>query len=630
MTTIDKQVAVSADDADERQDGTEFSSTDLGLWIDSNTGQSWRWAAGMRFTNITIPQGDVIDVAYISVQATILQADDPNIDIYCEDVDNSVNFTTNADVIDRTVTTASTEWDETGIGTGWSNSPSIVAAVQEVVNRGSWSSGNALTVICKGKSDKGTHFAVKSRDSSTTLAPKLHIEYSAGGLQVSVSDGITLGDSPSVDRIAGLNISTSDGLTIGESISRAFDPTAVDWSISESDGITIADTPAIQIAPGAITPTFIGSQKVDYAIWLDDQYGNRLVLLDNIVNLEMVRTVNAMGACRVTLPGTFDQSLIGLDSMVEFWRAPVGGKLVLETVFFIRQISYTEDISGNDVVVIEGPDANDLLNRRIVAYAAGTSQADKSDYADDMLKEIVDENLGSSATDSDRDLSGLEFTIAADVSRALGIEKGFSYREMMPLLQDIADMSSEGGIDLYFDVVPKIISTTQIGFEFQTFVDQRGRDRTYDSGNPVVFGKEWGNLYQPRLNYDYTYEWNYVYAGGQGEKADRIIEERSDSERIGASVWNRREKFVDCRDIATSDGALYRAEQKLKEGQPIFKFTASLLDTEQARYGLDWKFGDKVVIAYRGIQMTATIQSLRLMIDESGKEEIDVKMEILQ
>ena len=157
-------------------------------------------------------------------------------------------------------------------------------------------------------------------------------------------------------------------------------------------------------------------QHTSYTLWLDDQFGNRLEILEDIISFDVVRVANSIGVCQVVLPGTFDLSLINIDYMIEIWRAPAFGANQLVTVFFIRKIIYEEDTKGNDIIVLEGMDANDLLNRRIIAYSAGTSETSKSDFGDDMLKEIVAENLGASATDSDRDISSLQFAIAGDVS----------------------------------------------------------------------------------------------------------------------------------------------------------------------------------------------------------------------
>jgi hypothetical protein len=151
----------------------------------------------------------------------------------------------------------------------------------------------------------------------------------------------------------------------------------------------------------------------------------------------------------------------------------------------------------------------------------------------------------------------------------------------------------------------------------------------YDSKSPVIFSKEWGNLAQPMLRYDYTKEANLVYGGGQGEGEYRTIVEVSDSTRVGSSIWNRREKFADARNETTTDGVTNKAEEVLRENQPLHRFTGRLLDTPQSRYGIDWFFGDKVVISYRDIQFNGVAKALKLKIDKDGYEYLDVKVEAI-
>jgi hypothetical protein len=210
--------------------------------------------------------------------------------------------------------------------------------------------------------------------------------------------------------------------------------------------------------------------------------------------------VNDISYCSVTLPGNFHatyKTMIDVDYMVEFWRHPAQGAMRLESVFFVRDIIYEEDFKGNDIIILAGPDGNDLLNRRIVAYAAGSSQSDKTNQADDMMKEIVTENLGSSAT-APRDLTDLNFTVAGDVTAAPSITKAFSWRNVLDVLQDIVAISAENGTDLYFDVVPVVISSSEIGFEFRTYTDQPGQDRTFMTANrpssSARNGATWHNL----------------------------------------------------------------------------------------------------------------------------------------
>jgi hypothetical protein len=629
--TIDDQISDGDDDAHEKDNDTSFSRTANTVSAVGNAAAADRYNAGFRFDGVTVGNSDTIDVAYLTILPVSSTWDDPHLTIYCEDEDDVNDFNTEADVNDRTRTSASTAWSEWDIGVSWNNTPSLVDEVQEVVNRGGWSSGNAMGFLLIGSTSVGG-LIQDAYDGDTGDCCKLHIEYTSSADTISVSDGITLGESVTVEKAEGVYIDgVSDGITVGDSITTYSDTQDINWDISESDNITVDDMPTVEIPPIVIIPTFIGKQETTYEVWLCDQYGRRLTILDNLIGFDIVKVVNDVSYCSVTLPGNFNetyQTQVGVDYMIEFWRSPAQGAMTLENVFFVREIYYEEDIKGNDIIILAGPDGNDLLDRRIVAYAAGGSESDKTDNADDMMKEIVAENLGSSATDSDRDLTDLNFTVAGDVTGGPSITKGFAWRNVLKTLKEIAYSSAENGTDLYFDVVPIVISSSEIGFEFRTYTDQPGQDRTYDTNNPVVFSKEWGNLANPILLYDYTKEANFVYGGGQGEGTDRTISEQSDTTRIGASVWNRREKFADARNEATSNGVANKAEEVLNENKPFKRFTGQLLDTPQARYGVDWFFGDKVEISYRGIQIQGIAKALKIKLDKEGNEVLTVKVEV--
>jgi len=307
---------------------------------------------------------------------------------------------------------------------------------------------------------------------------------------------------------------------------------------------------------------------------------------------------------------------------------PFAGAMSWAMVGFIRKVQYSEPGTGVDVITVSGPDAIDLLDRRIVAYAAGTSQASKTDYADDMMREIVDENLESSATDSDRDLSGINFVIGGENSAAPSVTKGFAWQKMLPLLQTICQMSKTDGTDLYFDVVPRLVSNTEIGFTFYTYINQIGQDLTTDTGGSIIFGREWGNLERPSYIEDYSQEVNVVYAGGQGEGSARDVQEVENATRVNRSIWNRREAFQDCRNTSASAGVVDAGNQRLSEGRPVIKFTGTLLDRKQSSYGIDWKFGDKVTATYLGKQFDGMVKSITFSVNENKQELITARLEV--
>lgn len=185
MATLSVQVGASTDDAQQQHDGTNFNNNSIGVRFSSGTTASTAYIAGLRFTNVTIPAGATINSA--SLQLFMFASDDDILcDIYCEDADNPGTFSGSATgPSSRTLTAAATAWDATNVSgstDAWVTAPDISAAVQEVVDRAGWASGNALVVLLKGRVSATVRSSrTHTWDYDTTKAPKLDIVYSTGG-----------------------------------------------------------------------------------------------------------------------------------------------------------------------------------------------------------------------------------------------------------------------------------------------------------------------------------------------------------------------------------------------------------------------------------------------------------------
>lgn len=368
----------------------------------------------------------------------------------------------------------------------------------------------------------------------------------------------------------------------------------------------------------------------NYEIWVGTDRGRRLFLAENVVgSFGFTRVSNQVGAFTLSLPiEEVDDDLVRLDGMVEIWRGVQGAPRRLEFLGFIRKFAYFDDDQGRERLQISGPEVMDLLQTRIVAYAAGTSQAKKTDNADDMIKAIVRENLGASAS-ADRDLSGFDFSVAGDTGQAPSISKAFAWRNVMDALQEICETSRQNGTELYFDILPSVTDDNTKALQFVTYIDQLGTDRTTTTSNlPALFGRDLGNLSKPVLEYDYMDEVSYVYAAGQGEESDRETAEAEDTTRSAGSVWNRREGFTDGRHLETSAALTDRAQGALEAGRPKMRFSGYLLDAPGSRYGRHWNYGDRVTAIYQGRQFDGMVKALRVRVEDSGAEVIEARLEV--
>lgn len=367
----------------------------------------------------------------------------------------------------------------------------------------------------------------------------------------------------------------------------------------------------------------------NYELWLTTDQGVRIAQLTTITRLTASRVVNQVGWFSIDMPLSFDINSINLDRMVQVWRQPTGGTMSLWQVYFLRKWVF-ETRGSQEVVTLEGPDVKDLLRRRIVAAYSGSAQANKTDFADDMMKEVVTQSIADGVaplpTAGTRVWANL--SIQADASAGPTITKSFPFDKLMSgsgsgVLPTLAQAAREAGTEVFFDIVPNVVTGSNITFQFQTKTGQPGQDVT----DRVVFEQEGRNMRDPKLEYDYSEEENYVYAAGQGEGAARNIQQVYDATRYGASIWNRCEGFADARNQTEDNGVVAAGRAALEVGRPRIRFTATPVDTAGTRFGTDWNFGDKVTARYKNIEFDTIIRAVTLSVDGSGKETIQAALE---
>lgn len=357
--------------------------------------------------------------------------------------------------------------------------------------------------------------------------------------------------------------------------------------------------------------------------------GLQLDVLRQVENFSYYRIANSVGGFNMVFKKDFDSSLIDVDHIIQFWRQPAGGDERLMMCGFCRKWGWYENRDGEDRFFVEGVDQNDLIDRRIVAYYAEESESDKADYADDMIKAIIRENMGALAPLDEagrpRYYDANYFTVMADTSSGPNVTRSFAWRFVLPVIQEIAQSSRDLGYPLYFDVIPSAVPAV---FEFQTFIPILGVDRGMNTAVPVIFSKQYENLGTPKWEEDWFDERNYVYGGGQGEEDDRIIDPEDDQMRMHKSIWNRRECFQDAREESTQIGVANKAYERMQRERPVVRFEADLLDTPNAIFGKDWFYGDVVACKYREREFDGMVDAFRISVDEAGIEDLEVRMEI--
>lgn len=372
-----------------------------------------------------------------------------------------------------------------------------------------------------------------------------------------------------------------------------------------------------------------GAPQTTYYLVVNDPFGERLGLVTDYESFDVTRSVNNLGTLVFTVPQeNYSDDTFPIDGLVELWRAPLNGapSLFLETLWFIREVF--KDFRGGrriwritcyDLLYLLGdPDGQ---RGRIIAYNAGNAFTDKVDFADDMAKTLIRENLGTLAADTDRDLSAY-LSVAADAGLgALMRKSDMSRRLVLPVLQEIAEASAAAGSYLAFDIVcvtPPSQGT--VSLEFRTYTGQRGQDHRFSSGVPVLIGPDFGNMDEAEFGRSHTAEANYIYARGQSVGNIAAIEPASDPARIGISPFNRRETLVDAGSTLDLEALQAEANAGLRAGRPRQMLDARIIDSDQARLGVEWNWGDYLPAQVDGYTFDCRVESIDVRFSQNGEE----------
>ena len=368
---------------------------------------------------------------------------------------------------------------------------------------------------------------------------------------------------------------------------------------------------------GGTAPVYIGSTGgALYEIWLCDAYGNLLDIIDDWVYLQYNRALNNIGTLELGLDGGYPNfSYIKLDGRIIVWR---NGEIDTETCWLIRRVIRTLDETGLRGISLGAVSANEIINRRIVAYDEGTSYASKSATADNMMKQIIRENFGGSATDTNRTIASY-LSVEADVGLGASLARSFAWNNVMDVIQDLSQATIVAGSAVYWDVAAPAYNT----LEFRTYRGRRGSDKSFPDGiSPVILSPERGNLGSVMRSFDYTNEATYIYAGGQGFNQFRYVASASSTDRVGQSPLNRIELFINSAQNSVTTAVDADANAALRENRPKRVFQGELVNVPgSTEYNVHWKWGDLVTVEFEGEVFNCSIDAVQIEVQD-GQERI--------
>jgi hypothetical protein len=150
-----------------------------------NEGDPFAYQYGLRFENTVspIPQGATISAATIDFHCSVTQTtNNCKIKIYGVAADAPAAPTTYAQHAAHALTTAFTSWTvPSWTGGNVYTSADFTSALQEIVNRGGWASGNALIIRLDNDASTSGHYRQFRTHDNSTPYPTINVTYSVGG-----------------------------------------------------------------------------------------------------------------------------------------------------------------------------------------------------------------------------------------------------------------------------------------------------------------------------------------------------------------------------------------------------------------------------------------------------------------
>lgn len=233
MSQLSLIIAASGDDVSCDDDGGNYSATEVNAKLihRDRAGVDKKQVIGLRFNNVTIPQGATINYAqlrlfsfYETSTSTIL------VRVYGEAADDAAAFSSGSDVTGRTTTTAYVDWDvgadQNWAANLWNGTPDLKSIISEIVGRAGWTSGNDIVLLLKDNGGTGTFDGhdVETYDRGASSAARIDIIYSetfAG---------------PTLEGMGGQVASTTSTMAVQVPPERATDDLLLMWVASKPSG----------------------------------------------------------------------------------------------------------------------------------------------------------------------------------------------------------------------------------------------------------------------------------------------------------------------------------------------------------------------------------------------------------
>jgi len=259
-----------------------------------------------------------------------------------------------------------------------------------------------------------------------------------------------------------------------------------------------------------------------------------------------------------------------------------------------------ESGKGSQIVTATGVELKGILGWRIVPPLSGAEYYTVNNSAETVMKTLVSQNGGPTDADADRKFTLLEIDTDADLGATYLLKTRYTSNVLAECTA--CSLATETGFYIYLDLSAK-------KYRFQT---AQGLDRSgSQSVNPrAIFSTDYDTLESANIDDNDSNYRNYAFVGGQGGGTLRTIREvfTGATEPTGL---DRREMFVDARDVPLNADLDLRGGQKLEELATIITVDGSPLSYSPLVYGTDYDLGDIATLSTYGESRDVRITSVK-------------------
>lgn len=355
---------------------------------------------------------------------------------------------------------------------------------------------------------------------------------------------------------------------------------------------------------------------ISHDVWLCDQRGYRVALLNDHISLGYSLSVRDTGGVTLELPWEMS-SLVRDYALLEVWWR-VGEQTARPVEVFVVQ-SRPQGVGnkGTRFLSVTGPTLTGYVvsDKRVVQAVSvpddltTSSLAARTGALDDVLKDYVTDTV-MAAWDGDSE----ERDLTQRLNLSLAVDQGQGARERvtatLSTLKSVAgdilarsEQSTAYPTRLYWRV--RAIDFDPLRLRFETLARYYGAYRGLTAARPLVLSPALGTIGTMDIEQDRTSEVNSVlvkYNDGTSDRLTRITD--TGRARVGPIAF--REGFYSA-VASTASAAEAEARYRLWQGKPRRMVRATVTPSSFVRYGVDYHLGDVVVVEALGRQWDAEI-----------------------